>query len=461
MVKVIVADSKIDCEHLLGQYLNDSHYDILITEDTDCYKEANCGLETQVTCDKECSECDIGIDERRIAFKFRKNWFTQEEQDMAYIGLREAAVETQNRGLAAGPRGESLATESRQGRDWVTDYELEVLDFLLKNDNQLQDDDIEQDSIESIRAKYAGGKSKPDETRGRVWMRSHVTTRYPEYHGWFDKWVDEVRHLPKEEQIREATLIADKWVSTTNYAKSVFSGVAGWYDRYPRIPFGRATSYTRDNYEKFKMSFPFLQSLNRGFKELLPWRWSNQKAAADKLDPRFLVPDTVFTTLTINKTFQTAAHRDAGDLDEGLSNLLVVGSGEYTGGYLVFPEYRIAVDVRPGDLLLVNNHEVIHGNTPIVLNHDKAERISLVVYFREPMLTLGSYEYEQTREEYVTSRRENKEHKEYRPLWNGVSPGMWDEQEWYDFLESKMGREAVEKYHPKAYEVPPSLEDLF
>ena len=461
MVKVIVADSKIDCEHLLGQYLNDSHYDILITEDTDCYKEANCGLETQVTCDKECSECDIGIDERRIAFKFRKNWFTQEEQDMAYIGLREAAVETQNRGLAAGPRGESLATESRQGRDWVTDYELEVLDFLLKNDNQLQDDDIEQDSIESIRAKYAGGKSKPDETRGRVWMRSHVTTRYPEYHGWFDKWVDEVRHLPKEEQIREATLIADKWVSTTNYAKSVFSGVAGWYDRYPRIPFGRATSYTRDNYEKFKMSFPFLQSLNRGFKELLPWRWGNQKAAADKLDPRFLVPDTVFTTLTINKTFQTAAHRDAGDLDEGLSNLLVVGSGEYTGGYLVFPEYRIAVDVRPGDLLLVNNHEVIHGNTPIVLNHDKAERISLVVYFREPMLTLGSYEYEQTREEYVTTRRENKEHKEYRPLWNGVSPGMWDEQEWYDFLESKMGREAVEKYHPKAYEVPPSLEDLF
>ena len=444
MVKVIVADSKLNCEHLLGHYLDESHFDAVITEDTDCYMETLFGSPS------------IG-DEKRIAFKFRKNWFTQEEQDQAYIGLREAAVETQNRGMAAGPRGESLATESRQGRDWVTDYELEVLDYLLTDSGRLIDDL----SIESIRAKYAGGKSKPDETRGRVWMRSHVTKRYPEYHGWFDKWVDEIRHQPKEQQIAEATLVADKWVSTTNYAKSVFSGVAGWYDRYPRIPFGRATSYTRDNFDKFKMSFPFLQSLDRGFRELIPSRWGNQKAAADKLDPRFLVPDTVFTTLTINKTFQTAAHRDAGDLDEGLSNLLVVGSGEYTGGYLVFPEYRMAVDVRPGDLLLVNNHEIIHGNTPIVLSHDKAERISLVVYFREPMLTLGSYEYEQTREHYVTFRRENKEHKDYRPLWNGVSPGMWDDAEWYDFLEEKMGRETVQKYHPKAYEVATTLEDLF
>jgi len=444
MVKVIVADSKLDCEHLLGHYLDESHFDTVITDDTDCYMETLFGSPS------------IG-DEKRIAFKFRKNWFTQEEQDQAYIGLREAAVETQNRGMAAGPRGESLATESRQGRDWVTDYELEVLDYLLTDNGRLIDDV----SIESIRAKYAGGKSKPDETRGRVWMRSHVTKRYPEYHGWFDKWIDEIRHSPKEQQILEATLVAEKWVSATNYAKSVFSGVAGWYDRYPRIPFGRATSYTRDNFDKFKMAFPFLQSLDRGFRELIPSRWSNQKAAADKLDPRFLVPETVFTTLTVNKTFQTAAHRDAGDLDEGLSNLLVVGSGEYTGGYLIFPEYRMAVDVRPGDLLLVNNHEIIHGNTPIVLNHDKAERISLVVYFREPMLTLGSYEYEQTREHYVTFRRENKEHKDYRPLWNGVSPGMWDDKEWYDFLEEKMGRETVQKYHPKAYEVPTTLEDLF
>lgn len=445
MVKIIVAESKLDCEHMLGQYVDDSHYDIVINEDTDCYMESVMGSPS------------LG-NEQRIAFKFRKNWFTQEERDSAYIGLREAAKESQNRGLAAGPRGELLGVEGRGGRDWVTSYELEILDFLMNTGGRLIDDL----SIESIRKKYEGaGRSTEDETRGQVWLRSQVCKVYPEYFGWFDKWVDGLHNKTKEQCAEEATMIATKWVSQTNYAKSVFSGVAGWFDRYPRIPFGRATSYTRDEPEKFALSFPFLQSLDRGFKELLPWRWGNQRAAADKLDPRFLVPETVFTTITVNKTFRTACHRDAGDLDSGLSNLLVVGKGNYTGGYLVFPEYRIAVNVRPGDLLLVNNHEIMHANTEIVLDSPDAERISLVCYFREAMLDLGPWEYEQTREQFVIDRRMDRNHKFYRPLWNGVSPGMWDEPEWYEYLESKMGREIVEKYHPAAFKVESSLEDLF
>ena len=445
MVRIIVADSKLDCEHMLGQYVDESHYDIVINEDTDCYMESVMGSPS------------LG-NEQRIAFKFRKKWFTQEERDSAYIGLREAAKESQNRGLAAGPRGELLGVEGRGGRDWVTSYELEILDFLMNADGRLIDDL----SIESIRKKYEGaGRSTEDETRGQVWLRSQVCKVYPEYFGWFDKWVDGLHNKTKEQCAEEATMIATKWVSQTNYAKSVFSGVAGWFDRYPRIPFGRATSYTRDEPEKFALSFPFLQSLDRGFKELLPWRWGNQRAAADKLDPRFLVPETVFTTITVNKTFRTACHRDAGDLDSGLSNLLVVGKGDYTGGYLVFPEYRMAVNVRPGDLLLVNNHEIMHANTEIVLDTPDAERISLVCYFREAMLDLGPWEYEQTREQFVIDRRMDRNHKFYRPLWNGVSPGMWDEPEWYEYLERKMGREIVDKYHPAAFTVESSLEDLF
>ena len=274
-----------------------------------------------------------------------------------------------------------------------------------------------------------------NEVRGTVWLRSEVEKVYPEYHGWFDKWVDGLSNKPKEEVAAEVRMVAENWASSTNYAKSVFSGVAGWYDRYPRIPYGRATSYTEKYPELFAKSYPFLQSLNRGYKELLPWRWGNQKAAADKIDPRFLVPETVFTTITVNKSFRTACHRDAGDLNEGLSNLLVLGDGEYTGGYLVFPEYRIAVNVRPGDLLLVNNHEIIHGNTEIKLNHEKAERISLVCYFREAMLELKSWEYENLRKQYVDERRMNKNHKLWRPLWNGVSPEMWENLEWLEYLE--------------------------
>jgi hypothetical protein len=434
MVEVIVAKTKIDCEHLLGQYLDESHYDILIDSDTDCYMAAGCDISERSDCIKTCETCDLGTKEQRVAFKFRKNFFTKEEQEKAYIGLKDAATESQNRGLAAGPRGEMLSTEGRKGRDWVSDYELEILDFLLDTKVKLFNDV----SIESIRAKYKNANPKnSDETRGQVWVRTEVMKVYPEYHGWFDQWVDGLSNKTEDQIVEEATMVVTKWASTTNYAKSVFSGVAGWYDRYPRIPYGRATSYTEKHYDKFEMAFPFLQSLNRGYKSFMPWRWSNQKKAADKLDSRFLVPETVFTTITVNKSFRTAAHRDAGDLNEGISNLLVVGTGNYSGGYLIFPEYRIAVNVRPGDLLLVNNHEIIHGNTPIILDNPEdpsCERISLVCYFREKMLALKSWDYENLRKQFVESRRKDKSHKFQRPLWNGISPKMFESEEWNEYL---------------------------
>jgi hypothetical protein len=77
------------------------------------------------------------------------------------------------------------------------------------------------------------------------------------------------------------------------------------------------------------------------------------------------------------------------------------------------------------------------------------------------MLELGSKEYEDHRFNYVECRRKNKEHPLQRKLWNGISPGMWEEQEWYDYLEKHGGREMVAKYHSEAYNKVSTLEDLF
>jgi hypothetical protein len=452
MVKVIVADRKLDCEHLLGTFLDESHYDILVEEDCDVYAPPGCDIGTQANCDKECNSCEKGMDESKIIFKFRKNFFNKQEQDQAYIGLREAATETQNRGLAAGPRKESLGN-----REWVTEYESDILDYFLDPKASL-----DGDPIELIKEKHKNKTDKPS-TRNNVWGIQAVKRD----NFVFADWVEKTRHLDQTEMIKEARRVEKAYVCATTYANGVMSGIAGWYDRYPRIPYGRATSYTAREPEKFAMAYPFLQSLARGFKELLPWRYNNQMAAAKKLDEAFLVPGTPFTTITVNKTFRTAAHRDAGDLDNGLSNLLVLSNnGNFTGGYLIAPEYRVAVNVRPGDLLLINNHEVIHGNTEIVLGDENAERVSLVVYFREKMLELGSKQYEECRYDFVESRRTNKEHSgqfyedgSMRHLWNGVSPGMWESQEWYDYCEQKLGRDELLKYHPESQKN--SLEEFF
>lgn len=427
MTKVIICEKQYDSEHLLGTFLDERHYDTLIEEDTDCYLQSE--------------------EENFIAFKFRKNFFSKEEQQQAYEGLREAATPTQNRGLAAGPKGEKCG-----GRDWVTEFQMQAFSFLK---NVPTDTAIKVDikaEIQNLRELYATSET----SRGLVWLNAKVKQDKFE----FEKWLKGVIKLPPEKIRQEAKDVEDTYVSDTTYANVVNSGIAGWFDRYPRIPYGRATAYTQNHFDKFQKAFPFLQSLDRGFRELLPQRWGAQREFANRIDPAFLVPDTVFTTVTVNKTFRTAAHRDAGDYTAGLSNLLVLSNnGNYSGGYLILPQVRLAVNVRPGDLLLINNHEYIHGNTPIVLNDDNAERISLVCYLREKMIELGSKKYEDLRFEYVESRKNNKEHPMQRKLWNGISEGMWENEEWYNYLRKTGNSDLLAKYHPDSQHS--SLDDFF
>jgi hypothetical protein len=435
MVKVIVADRKYDCTHLLGQFVDEANYDFLIEEDCDVYMPEVPG------------HPELTYSEERIVLKFRKNYFSKEQQDQAYAGLREAAQETQNRGVAAGPRGAKLGN-----REWVTEYEYDMVEHFQDPKPNL----LGEDPVDEIRKRHSTKKSSPS-NRNNVWS----IERTKELKFNFEDWVEATRKLSIDEQIKAADFVADKLICSTTYANSVYSGIAGWFDRYPRIPYGRATSYTARNPEKFAMAYPFLQTLAKGFKDLLPWRYNNQMEAANKTDPQFLVPGTPFTTVTVNKTFRTAAHYDAGDLTSGLSNLLTLSNnGNYSGAYLVAPEYRVAVNVRPGDLLLINNHEVMHGNTPIVCHDEEAERISLVVYFREKMLELGSKEYEDCRYEFVESRRKNPEHPQQRKLWNGVSEGMWTSEEWYDYCRMKLGEPALVKYHPESQKSG-SLDEFF
>ena len=412
MVEVLIRP-KVESEEVLGTFVSNNYYDRVIENDCDLYAWNQTGIN----------------DESNIIFKFRKNTFTKEECDAAYAGLRDAAVESQNRGLAAGPRGNMLAGTIRGGRDWVTAEQIDILSFLSRPLNTFDD----ETTIQSIR-EYHKNNSK-EETRGQVWLRAEVSKLYPDYHGWFDKWLAGAEKMPREQQIHDAIFIINNYISDTNYAQAVISGIAGYFDRYPRIPYGRATAYTEKNYEKFALSYPYLQKLNSQFKELIPNRWKAQNAEANKLDPRFRIDGTVFTTLTVNHNWRTACHRDAGDLTTGFSNICGVtgpkGKG-WRGGQFILPEYRIAINLQPGDMLLVNNHEGIHANDELI--GDDNDRMTIVAYFREKMVELGSWEYENLRKQYVEDRRLNSNHTLQRHLWNGISPNMWFEKEWYDYL---------------------------
>lgn len=450
---VYVAQFLIEEESILGKHVDDTSYDILVDRDADFYLPPSQFMGEEDDLDN--------LSEERCAFKFRKNVFTNEEQLGAYEGLYGAAVESNNRGMAAGPR-----EESQGNRDWVTGFQQDILSFYEQGQPKSVDG---SDQIEAIVEKHAKGG---DDQRGGVWLRLKVEAEFGDYKNFFPKAMEKLASMTVSEAQEYAKKLRKDFVSATSYATAIWSGIAGFYGRYPRIPYGRATAYTDHHREDFAKCYPFARKLDVEMSRLLPDRWSKQKEYADKIDKRFLVgEDTTFTTITVNTTTKDrnarmACHRDAGSLNAGFSNLAVVTKDgkSWKGGYLVTPEVRAAINIRPGDLLLVDNMRIIHGNTPISApdsGEDELLRMSLVFYFREDMEKLGSWEYESLRKLFVDTRRKNEDHPLWKPFWNGVSPSMWDTEEWIQFLEENGGVEMAKTYHPEAYEEKTSLEGFF
>lgn len=273
-------------EKLLGTFLDDSHYDILIQEDCDVYKPIP-------PTDKNPNLEDY------LLLKFRKGVFSPEMQVTAYQSLREAAGESQNRGIAAGPR-----TEKSTGRDWVTLLQEKVLETLSGTMTTVTSDN----PVDDMYVKYKN--STEVGSRGSVWL----TQKRPKDFD-FDVWAHSVKNLSPNERLEEVEKIYD-WISDTSYANPVNSGIAGYFDRYPRIPYCRTTSYSTNHNDKFKASIPFIERISELFKELIPGRWEVQNREVLKLDPSFRIGNSAYTTITVNKTYRTAAHRDAGDLKE-------------------------------------------------------------------------------------------------------------------------------------------------
>lgn len=190
------------------------------------------------------------------------------------------------------------------------------------------------------------------------------------------------------------------------YAAETPSTAIGAMDPAGQQRYCRQTSWTARNLPHWQELHPFLRAVAGHLSEHVPDRYANQATQAAASDPAWIVPGTPFSTITVNNTYPTGVHTDKGDLDAGFSTIGCLRRGPYTGGQLVFPAYRVAVDMRDGDLLLMDAHDW-HGNTAIVCGCGErvrtacetcgAERISVVSYFRTKIAQCGSPEQEYLR----------------------------------------------------------------
>ena len=164
------------------------------------------------------------------------------------------------------------------------------------------------------------------------------------------------------------------------------SETVGYLDRSGRhgLHYCRLTSWSMKNAQRFVEAIPFFRAVDRVFEKHMPERHKAQMAKVRATDPAFIIHGTAFTTVTANKNFQTAVHKDAGDLKEGFGVITCLRAGEFTGGELVFPKYRVAAKFDTQDVLLCDVHEW-HGNLPIVGIEGMFERLSCVLYYRTGM----------------------------------------------------------------------------
>ncbi len=141
------------------------------------------------------------------------------------------------------------------------------------------------------------------------------------------------------------------------------------------------TQFTKDKHDEFKKSIYILEFINDLYKAEFPSAYYLQKSL--KIDPHFLIGRTVFSQCIINKSFRTCLHRDKGNVEGTMSNLICLGDESYSGGYLVFPEYKIAIKLRPRDYLGFLGQEMWHGNTEI---KGPGMRLSMICYARNNIL---------------------------------------------------------------------------
>ncbi len=194
-----------------------------------------------------------------------------------------------------------------------------------------------------------------------------------------------VKKKKKDGSLSQVSAVPKGW--------EVVSAIVGFFERTIRMPYAHACSWNQSNPIAFSKLFPMLRECSCLFKTHVPNRFEVQKKYVDSTHPDWIIPGTVYTTVTVNKNFRTAAHLDVGDLATGFSNMIVIREGLYQGGHLVLPNWKIAFALNTRDIIMFDAHEW-HGNTQIVPISKGAMRCSLVLYYREKMVLCQSAEQE-------------------------------------------------------------------
>jgi hypothetical protein len=142
----------------------------------------------------------------------------------------------------------------------------------------------------------------------------------------------------------------------------------------------RPTLWTRERPEDLEAMMVAVNEVDLAFKEELPHLYTPQREIVQQARG-FHLQGTSYSTLNLNRNWQTACHVDKYDLKNGWVALFALGN--YTGGELIVPRYKVAFNLCAGDVLYFDPHQV-HGNLPFA-----GERLTGLLFVREHIAACG------------------------------------------------------------------------
>jgi hypothetical protein len=339
-------------------------------------------------------------------------FINEEEEQLLYRSLKHAVKKTDNRGKASG------SVDTEDGENVYVRLDQEATLELLKSDAS---------GGSKLRAAIREAQAEVSDenpNRLRTWEGGKKKYREAAWNAWWKK----MAKVPPIQRHKAVVAFEKANISKRTYGNKVKSSVIGNSGRDANNPWARQSSWNADFPYDAERVVPILQRIDRAFKLALPQRYAIQQEYVSRIPKEFRIADTVFTTVTVNSNFQTALHRDDGNLRQGFSNLLVLCNGKrYEGGHLILPEFGAEVAMKPRDLLFVQNDEYLHSNTPIKHRDRDATRMSLVCYVRESFLFSGTPAYENLRRDFVGYQRKLSEHQKVRER-------RWESKAWYEYL---------------------------
>ena len=185
-----------------------------------------------------------------------------------------------------------------------------------------------------------------------------------------DKLRKSVGELINTHKYRTGYIKADGTKSNTNICNLAKSNTIGFVETPKRA--GNCLSgihlakYNIDYPQRYIDSLPLIEQISSQLESIDKKTYENNKIILKK---ECAMGASVFSSATLNCSWQSAVHRDANNGHDSMAVMTVlhdpVNENKYTGGYFVMPEFKIAFNVTHSDILIADTCKYLHGNSPL------------------------------------------------------------------------------------------------